>query len=113
METILVAFTQLLNNYFVKESRRFSPETNRKWIMFSLYEVFGVDKLMKTLQIFLSALFGRRYHNFSSDVILLTTGINAVDEVFGVLSRKCDSNSEFCQLFRSINIFRVNRYEPL
>ena len=36
------------------------------------------------MRTFLNALLGRRYHNFSSDVILLLTGIGAVDDVFGV-----------------------------
>ena len=36
------------------------------------------------MRIFLNALLGRRYHNFSSDIILLMTGLGAVDDVFGV-----------------------------
>jgi hypothetical protein len=38
----------------------------------------------QTLRVFLSAMLGRRYHNFSSDVIFLMTGLGKVDEVFGV-----------------------------
>jgi hypothetical protein len=40
--------------------------------------------ILKTMRIFLNALLGRRYHNFSSDIILLMTGLGAVDDVFGV-----------------------------
>ena len=60
---------------------------------------------------FLRALFGRRYHNFSSDVILLLTGIGAVDEVFGVPpSQGCLADIEFRYLLGPINIAGFHRF---
>jgi len=41
--------------------------------------------MRKIMRVFLNALLQRRYHNFSSDIILLMTGLGKVDEVFGVL----------------------------
>jgi hypothetical protein len=55
-------------------------------------------------------MLGRRYHNFSSDVIFLVTGLGKVDEVFGVYLKVVELTTELCELHRPTDTIWITRY---